>query len=229
MSEMLVALASALWLGILTSISPCPLATNVAAISFISREAVRPPAVVLSGLLYTLGRAAAYVVIAALLVAAVLSAPSLSHALQTHMNRIVGPLLVLVGMILLGLIRLPAWGMGGKGMPERAAGRGRWGALMLGFLFALSFCPVSAAIFFGSLLPLAVAAESRVVLPSAYGVGTAIPVIAFAFVISLGARRLGRAFERTVAVERWMRRITGAVFIMVGIYLTLENVFGVFG
>jgi cytochrome c-type biogenesis protein len=228
--EVLLAALTSLWLGILTSISPCPLATNIAAISFITRDVNRPARVLGSGLLYTGGRAAAYSVLAALLVTSVLSAPALSHALQTHMNRILGPLLVLVGMVLLGLIRLPAAsGIAGAQSVQRRAGRmGSWGAAVLGLVFALSFCPVSAALFFGSLLPLAVANESRVLLPSLYGLGTAIPVIAFAVAIALGARSLGRAFDRTAQVERWLRLTTGIVFVSTGVYLSLENIFGVF-
>lgn len=222
---------SALWLGILTSISPCPLATNVAAVSFISRDAVHPRTVVASGLLYTFGRAVAYAVLATVLVAGVLSTPALSHALQTHMARLLGPALVVVGMVLLGLLSLPGVGLRGPGAGVQGAARrmGRWGAAPLGAMFALSFCPVSAALFFGSLLPLALAEESRVLLPSLYGLGTGIPVIAFAVVISLGSHRVARAFDRTVGVERWLRRATGVVIIAAGVYLSLANIFGVFG
>ncbi|HER34749.1 MAG TPA: sulfite exporter TauE/SafE family protein, partial [Halothiobacillaceae bacterium] len=211
-------------------ISPCPLATNVAAISFITRDATRVRSALTSGLLYTLGRTVAYVALAALLVSSVLSAPALSHALQVHMNRILGPLLVLVGMVLLGMLRLPGVGAPGAapGFQRRAAAMGDWGAALLGLVFALSFCPVSAALFFGSLLPLAVAGESRLVLPMLFGVGTALPVLAFAVVISLGLGRVGDVFARTVSFERWLRRATGVVFIAVGVYLALENIFGAF-
>jgi cytochrome c biogenesis protein CcdA len=219
-----------LWLGILTSMSPCPLATNVAAISFITRDATRPRAALTSGLLYTAGRTVAYVALGALLVSSVLSAPALSHALQTHMNRILGPLLILVGMVLLGLLRMPGVGTPGTapGFQRRAAAMGVWGAALLGLVFALSFCPVSAALFFGSLLPLAVSNQSPVTLPLLFGIGTAIPVIVFAIVISLGVSRIGDAFARTVILERWLRRATGVTFIVVGVYLALENIFGIF-
>jgi len=225
-----VALTS-LWLGILTSLSPCPLATNIAAISFITRDVERAPRVFASGALYTLGRAAAYSVLAALLVSSVLSAPALSHALQTHMGRILGPVLILAGMALLGLVRVPgARSFGDPARLQRRLGRsGSWGAAALGFVFALSFCPVSAALFFGSLLPLALALESRVLLPSLYGVGTAVPVLALAIAVALGARRFGRVFDRTADVERWLRAGTGVVFVVVGVYLSLANIFGALG
>lgn len=230
MMETLMVPVSALWLGILTSMSPCSLATNVAAVSFISRDAAHPRTVFASGLLYTLGRTIAYAAVAMLLVTSALSTPAVSHALQTHMNRILGPLLVLTGMVLAGLLHFPGTGVRGPGEGIQGAARrmGYWGAAPLGAVFALAFCPVSAALFFGSLLPLALAERSYVLLPSLYGVGTAIPVIAFAVVISLGSNRVGRVFDRTVAVERWLRRVTGAVFVAVGIYLSLANIFGVF-
>ena len=112
-------------------------------------------------------------------------------------------------------------------LQQRVERWGLLGALALGVLFALSFCPVSATLFFGSLLPLAVQHESGVLLPLVYGIGTAIPVVAFALVLAFGARWLGKLFERVTQVERWMRVITGVVFVGVGIYMSLLYVYRV--
>ena len=220
--------ATALWLGILTSVSPCPLATNIAAISYVAKGIERPLHVFLSGALYTLGRTVTYVVLAVLLAYGLQSAPYISNLLQKYMNKILGPLLVLVGMFLLDLIRVnwPGSGLGDR-LGRRVARMGSWGAGLLGIVFALSFCPVSAALFFGSLLPLAVQNNSSVLLPSLYGVGTAAPVVGFAAVIAVSARSLGKAYSGVALVERWARRITGAIFIGVGVYLTLVYVFGI--
>lgn len=225
--DWLLAIASALWLGILTSISPCPLATNIAAISYIGRRVDRPHAVLSTGLLYACGRAIVYVSLAALLVSSLMSAPGVSHALQKYMNRALGPLLILVGMILLGLIQIPTRGsMVGQRIGQRAEHMGIWGGLALGIVFALAFCPASAALFFGSLLPVSIRYESRFLLPLAFGVGTALPVIAFALAIAAGAGAVARAFSRVALFERWARTITGAIFIVVGICLTLVFIFG---
>ena len=228
MSELAVAAASALWLGILTSISPCPLATNIAAVSFLGRRVDRPRLVFGGGLLYALGRALAYVALGALLLAGLMSAPGVSSFLQRHMNRIVGPLLVVVGLFLLELIRvrLPGLGHSGERLQHRLASAGMWGALPLGVLFALSFCPVSAALFFGSLMALALEAQSPLLIPTVYGVGTALPVITFAVLIALGARGVGLAFKRVTHVERWARRVMAVVFIGAGLYMTLSYTFG---
>jgi len=155
--SLLLGALSALWLGILTSISPCPLATNIAAISFIGRRIGRTRVVFFTGLLYTLGRMLTYVVLGTLLVTSVLSIPQVSHLLQKYMNKFLGPILILVGMILLELIRfnIPGSGLSEK-MQKRVELLGIWGAGLLGIVFALSFCPISAALFFGSLIPLSV-------------------------------------------------------------------------
>ncbi len=228
MSALAMAALSALWFGILTSLSPCPLATNITAISFVGRKTGSPTGVLLSGLLYTVGRALVYVAIAMLLVTSLLSAPTISLTLQTWMSKLLGPILIFVGMVMLGLIRIR---LRGTGMSERLRHRvERWGivgALALGSLFALSFCPVSATLFFGSLLPLAVKHESGILLPLLYGIGTAIPVVVFAVVLAVGARWLGKLFERVTQVERWVRAITGVVFIGVGIYMSLIYVYHV--
>jgi cytochrome c-type biogenesis protein len=229
MTGLVLAAASAFWLGVLTSISPCPLATHIAAISFVGRRLENPRQVFLGGLLYTLGRALAYGILGALLVASLLNAPMLSHFLQKYLNQALGPLLIVMGMFLLELLSLGGGTGGGRvaRFQDFAARRGIWGALLLGFLFALSFCPISAALFFGSLVPLAVAHESGILLPAVYGMGTGVPVLAMAVVLALGAKSLGVAFRRLTVFEKWARRVTGGVFVAVGIYLTLVYVFGV--
>ena len=227
MTQFALAAASALWLGILTSLSPCPLAMNITAISYIGRRVDDPRKVLSAGLLYTAGRTLTYTVLGALLVASLLAAPRLSHMLQKYMNLVMGPLLIIIGMVLLELISFSRRGGGvSEEMQHRVDRLGMWGALLLGVFFALSFCPVSAALFFGSLLALAVRNESGIILPAVYGIGTALPVLVFAILIAFGANRIGRAYDRMAAFEFWARRITGIVFIAAGIYYSLTYIFG---
>ena len=229
MPVFLLGALSALWLGILTSISPCPLATNIAAISFIGRRIGQGRAVFLTGLLYTLGRMLTYVVLGVFLVTSVLSIPQVSHILQKYMNKILGPVLIFVGMILLELIRVNVAGSGlSEKMQKRTESWGIWGAGLLGIVFALSFCPVSAALFFGSLIPLSVKCNSGVILPAMYGLGTGLPVFLFAVLLSFGAQSFGKAFNRLTQLEWWIRRLTGGIFIVIGIYYCLVHIFGVF-
>ncbi len=225
----LLAIVSATWAGILTSVSPCPLATNVAAVSFIAQGAQSRRMALLTGALYALGRALAYVALAVLLVRSLLSAPEVSAALQRHMTRVMGPVLVLVGMVLLELLPLPSFGgrLGAKIGPA-AAKHGAWGAFGLGAVFALSFCPASAALYFGTLLPLSLETGSAVLLPTLYGLGTALPVLVFAFAIAAGAQRVAALFDRVRDVERWARGGTGVLFILIGVGMTLIYVFDVF-
>jgi len=228
MDSYTLALGSAIWLGILTSISPCPLATNIAAISFIGRRVDSPRKVLAAGLLYTLGRMVTYLVLGFLIVTSVLSIPELAMFLQQNMNKFLGPLLIIVGMFLLDLISFSLPGSSlGSSMQGKVERFGIWGAALLGLLFALSFCPVSAALFFGSLIPLAVDHQSSIVMPTVYGVGTALPVIVFAFVIAMSTRMVGVMFNKLKIIEKWARRITGVVFIAVGIYYTLIYIFGI--
>lgn len=220
--------ASALWLGILTSISPCPLATNIAAISFVGRRVGNPGKVLLSGLLYTLGRAVTYLAIGTITVAGISSIPQVSNFLQHYMNKILGPLLIIVGLILMEFIHvdLPSV-VSGERAQKRAEQGGLWGAVLLGIIFALSFCPVSAGLFFGSLIPLSLAHRSKLVMPSLYGIGTGLPVAVFALMIALGTQSVGKAFDRLSRIEWWVRRITGVIFILIGIYYVLSHIFAV--
>lgn len=225
MEELLWGIPSAAWFGILTSISPCPLATNITAVSFIGRQVGESRKVLLAGLFYTLGRMLAYMLVAIIVVTSLLSVPEVARSLQTYINYIIGPLLILVGIFLLELIKFRI-GKGksiSQGLQSRAEKGGVWGALLLGFVFALSFCPVSAGLFFGTLIPLALRYESNILLPMVYGIGTALPVIVFAFVIAFAVGYVGKLFNQLTKIEYWARRITGVVFILIGIYLIWEN------
>ncbi len=228
MTEALALAGGALWLGLLTSISPCPLATNIAALSYVGRQVASPGQSLLAGVLYTLGRTVAYVVLAALVISALLSMVEVSNVLQHLAAKALGPLLIVVGIALLGVIPLPSFGDGLARRSGRFAALGVWGAAPLGAVFALAFCPVSAALFFGSLIPVATAHASPLALPALYGVGTALPVLGFAILVAAGGASLGGAYERLKRVEHWARGATAVVFILAGIYETLRGTFLLF-
>jgi cytochrome c biogenesis protein CcdA len=226
MTEWIIPITSAFWLGILTAISPCPLATNIAAISYVGKRVDKPVKVLSGGLLYTAGRILSYLLLGILLVSSILSAPMLAHNLQKYMNMILGPVLIIAGMILLELISIPV-GKGGlsKYIQRKADSIGIWGAGLLGIVFALSFCPTSAALFFGSLIPLAIQQKSGILLPTVFGLATGLPVLLFAFLISSGFHKVASIYNQIVVFEKWARKITGFIFVLVGIYYSLIFIF----
>ena len=208
MGPLALAAATAVWFGILTSVSPCPLATNIAAICFVGKRVDSVRHVLLGGLLYTLGRVSTF--------------------LQEHMNKLLGPLLIIVGMILVDLIHVNISApLAADKLQRRVEKSGIWGAGLLGVTFALAFCPVSAALFFGGLVPLAVQYKAALVLPGLYGLGTALPVIVFAVLIAVSTQAVGAVFKKLTSVERRARFLTGVVFILIGIYYSLTYVFRV--
>ncbi len=221
MTEIFIGFGSALWLGILTSISPCPLASNVAAISFLSKKIAHPFFIFISGLAYTLGRMVSYVILGWIIINSLLSVPQVAQFLQKYMGKAMGPLLIIIGLILLEIItiRLPGVSLSQK-HHNKLAESGAPGAFLLGFIFALAFCPISATLFFGSLIPLAINSKSGIVLPFIYGIGTGLPVLVFAVVIALGVTSLSHWFHKITRFEYYTRKITGAVFILVGLYYT---------
>jgi cytochrome c-type biogenesis protein len=224
--ETVTGIIAAIWLGVLTSISPCPLATNIAAVSYIGKNAAETKTLFITSSLYLLGRMIAYAALAALIVASLLSIPSVSNFLQQYMNKALGPILIIVGMFLLELLRLPAGRGTDSSKLERLAGKNIFiASFIMGILFALTFCPVSAALFFGSLIPLAVRHKSEFLMPSLYGAGTALPVLAFALLAAFGARYLSRIFNAVSRMELWARRVTGVLFIIIGIYFCIVYIF----
>ncbi len=229
MTEIFFAFGSAIWLGMLTSISPCPLATNVAAVSFLSKKINHPKAVLWSGSAYTFGRMIAYAILGMIIITSIASVPSVANFLQKYMNRILGPLLLVVGLFLLNVIRLNISGFTlSKEKQESLAKSGAKGAFLLGAIFALSFCPISAALFFGSLIPLALNSKAGIVLPFFYGIGTGLPVMVFAMGIALGILSASHWFHKMATVEKYTRRITGIIFVLVGLYFIWNYIFAIF-
>jgi cytochrome c-type biogenesis protein len=225
-SGALPAIGLALWLGILTSVSPCPLASNIAAVSWLGTQPGRPRRVLVAGLLYTLGRVVTYISVGLILSLGALSLSALSLDLQRYGSMALGPLLIIAGMFLLELIRirLPSTGILAAAA-ERPKRWGLWGAPVIGLLFALSFCPVSGALFFGSLVPLATSSRLPVVVPAAYGIGTAVPVVVVSLALAVGGESVSRRFSQLARFEGVARRLTGVVFVGVGIYLSLKYIF----
>ena len=220
---------SAAWLGILTSISPCPLATNIAAVSFLSKNIAHPKTVFLLGITYTIGRMLAYAILGFLIVKSLLTVPLAANFLQKYMNKVLGPILVITGLFLLDILRfnIPSLVISEK-YQNKLAGSGIFGACILGFIFALSFCPISAALFFGSLIPLAVNSKIGLSLPFVYGIGTGLPVFIFALGIALGVTSLSHWFHKVIKLEIYARKTTGAIFIAVGIYYIAAYIIPIF-
>ena len=216
---MIFELFSALWFGILTSISPCPLATNIAAVSFLSKKVNHPRNVLLLSLSYIFGRMVTYAVIGSIIIASLVSVPFIANFLQIYMNKLLGPMLVLVGLFLLDVLKFNTCSLQvSQEKQKKMADSGVKGAFLLGMVFALSFCPIAAALFFGSLIPLALNSKIGIIHPYIYGIGTGIPVVIFSLAIVFGVKSFSKWFQKIAKLEFWTRKITGMIFIFVGIY-----------
>lgn len=224
MSAEWIAMGSALWLGVVTSVSPCPLATNVAATSVLARRVGQRRRALAGAVAYTLGRVAAYGLLALVILAGVSSMPAASSFLRETFLPLVGPILILAGMAVLGWLPLPFdFKAAGAKSAEKLVGWGLLGEFSLGALFALSFCPVSAALFFGSLIPIAVASALPALPVALYGIGTALPVGLIAVALVLSAEKAGRTLSKIQQFQRVAVILTGIVLILVGTWLTLTN------
>lgn len=208
-------------LGLATAVAPCPLATNIAALSYIGRKVTDRRWVLLSGSLYTIGRSLTYFALAAILVAGLTNLPGLATTLQHYGHLFLGPILILVGMLLLELIKvsLPqANAQQAQGLADRW---GLIGAFLLGILFALAFCPTSAAYFGAVVTILSGKSAGALWLALLYGIATGLPVFLFAVFIALGVQWMGKAFQALTVIDRVVRTATGVVFIVIGIYFIL--------
>ena len=211
---------SAFSLGLLTAISPCPMATNIAAIAYVSRKATDRKYTLMTGVLYTLGRMVSYSIIGILIILAGLEIPGMATFLQDFGERVLGPVLIVVGAIMLNIDRFSLSPGDGKlsSLAEKVSGRGLIGGFLLGVLFALAFCPYSAILFFGVLVPLALKSDGGTTLPAVFAIGTGLPVLAFAAILSTSVAKASRWLDWVTRAEKVVRKIVSGVFIGVGIY-----------
>lgn len=212
-------LLAALALGMLTAIAPCPLATNITATAYIAKTVSKKQLVLLSGVFYTLGRMFSYSAIGAIIYFGA-SKFQVAKAFQSNGEKYLGFVLVLLGLIMLDVIKLNFL-QGGNFLDRLSArfkDRGLLGALALGALFALAFCPYSGALFFAMLIPMSLSADGGLLLPAVFSVGTGLPVMLFAFVIAFSMEKLGLYFRAITKVEKIMRWVAGLVFILTGLY-----------
>jgi cytochrome c-type biogenesis protein len=208
-------------LGVMMAVSPCPMATNITAIAYISKDLSSRRRIFLNGLLYTLGRAVSYTAVG-LIIYFGASKFKVSYFFQNEGMKFLGPLLLIVGILMLDFVtdKLPSIGSWtGKAGEKVRPGNG-WGALLLGILFALAFCPYSGILYFGMLIPMTVTSASGLYLPAVFALATGLPVIVFAWFLAYGVAEVGKFYDRMKVFEKWFRRVAAVVFIAAGIYYT---------
>jgi cytochrome c-type biogenesis protein len=211
---------TALLLGLITAIAPCPMATNIAAVAYITRNVTDRKYAVITGSLYTLGRMFSYSLLGILIIVVGLEIPWLSGAIQDVGEKVLGPLLIVVGLLMLFIDRIP-FGTGGSklaSLGSKVAGWGMIGGFLLGVIFALAFCPYSAVLFFGALIPVALKSTGGVALPAVFAIGTGLPVLVFGTLLSLGVAGVANWLNALTRAERIIRIIVSLIFIGVGIY-----------
>jgi cytochrome c biogenesis protein CcdA len=215
-------LIAAFFIGLMTALSPCPLATNITAIAYASKKIGDGKKTLWTGFVYTLGRMFTYVLLASLIVYVGVNVQAISLFLQRYGERILGPLLILIGLVMLNIIKLPSLKSGERidKLKEKLSEKGYFGAFLLGVLFALAFCPFSAVLFFGMLIPLALKFSDGILIPSVFALATGLPVIIFAFILTFSVSKLGNIMGKVQTFEKYMRFIIALVFVIVGIYYT---------
>ena len=212
------AFVTAILLGLMTAISPCPLATNITAIGFISRDIKNRSRVFINGLVYTLGRAISYTGLAVLIYFGA-SKMHISMMFQGWGEKLLGPALILIGLFMLDVIKIKFPGLSGLTDKIGESSKGSyWSTLLLGMVFALAFCPYSGVLYFVMLIPMTVASASGLYLPVLFAIATGLPVILFAWLLAYAVGNVGKLYNQIKTFELWFRRVVSIVFIGTGIY-----------
>jgi len=216
-----VPLLSAFILGLMTAISPCPLATNITAVGFIGKDIENRNRVFYNGLIYTLGRAITYTGLAAIIFLGA-DQMELSGWFQQYGEKILGPLLIIIGLFMLGLFKINFPGVNRYMQRYQEKGVSSfWEVLFIGILFALAFCPYSGVLYFGVLIPMTLSSGSGLALPVVFAIATGIPVIIFAWLLAYTIAGVGKFYNGLKVFEKWFRRVVAVLFIGIGIYYVI--------
>jgi cytochrome c-type biogenesis protein len=212
----------ALILGLLTAISPCPLATNITATAYISKTLTSKKKVLLSGFLYTLGLAMSYTLIALIIIFGA-SKFQVAKFFQGNGEKFVGPIMVIIGLIMLNVIKLNFLGKSNftEKLQDKFKDKGLLGSFLLGALFAMAFCPYSGAMYFGVLIPMSIKSSIGFILPLFYALGAGSLVLFFTFLIAFSMQKVGKYFKIITKIERVMRVVAGLLFLLTGLYYIL--------
>lgn len=217
-----IPILTALVLGLMTAISPCPLATNITATAYISKNISSKKIVFLSGLLYSLGRAFSYTAIGLILFFGA-SKFHISRFLNQNGEKFLGPLLVIIGLIMLNIIRINFLSNSNytEKLSEKFKDKGLLGSFLIGLIFALAFCPYSAALYFGMLIPITVTSVDGLYLPIVFAFGTGLPVLLFTYLLAFSVSSIGTYYTKIAVVEKVMRPVAGVIFVLTGVYYIL--------
>ena len=211
-------LLTAFILGLMTAISPCPLATNITAIGFISKDIENRNKVFLNGVVYTLGRAFSYTVLALILMYSA-DQFALKSFFQTYGEKFIGPLMIIIGILMLGVIKIKFPGLSGMtGKMDKKGISNYLDVFLLGIIFALAFCPYSGVLYFGMLIPLTISSTEGIILPVAFAIATGIPVVLFAWLIAYSVSGVGLVYNKLKTFEIWFRKVVALLFIGIGLY-----------
>ncbi len=222
---------TAFLLGLMTIISPCPFCSNLTAIGYISKDISSRHRILLSGIMYAVGKIFAYTLLSLIFIFGA-QIEGIQHFLQTYGEPALGPFLFLCGLFML---------IGGhheqhhdhehnhglRARLSRFTRTSNLNSLLLGFIFSLAFCPYSGVMYFGMLIPMTIAEPLAWswLMPVVYGLGTGLPVIIIAWLLAYSALGIGKINHNIQHIEIWLRRICATLFIGIGLYLTI-SIFG---
>ena len=216
---------TAFLLGLITAISPCPLATNITATAYLSKEIGNKRQILFNGISYTLGRIFTYT---ALGLAFYFGASQfrIAKILQGVGGIWLGIALVVTGVLMLDVIKPGEIGLGRltKKLGKKEGKKNYLDAFGLGLLFALAFCPYSGVLYFGGLIPMTIASPSGLLLPPIFAIATSLPVIVIAWLVAYSIGNIGKFYNKMNIFQKWFKRIAATVFIAVGAYYLIINI-----
>ena len=220
-----IPILTAFILGLMTAISPCPLATNITATAYLSKDITEKRRVLFNGIFYTLGRTFSYTALGLIFYFGA-SKFQVAKLLQNVGGIYLGIGLIIIGILMLDVIKINIPGLNkiSQKVSQKNMKKSYLNAFLLGVLFALAFCPYSGVLYFGVLIPMTISAPSGLLLPPIFAIATGLPVIIIAYLLAYSMSNVGKFYNKMKSFEIWFRRVISVIFIVVGIYYVIVNI-----
>ena len=222
-----IPLLTAFILGILTAVSPCPMATNITAIGYISKDIENKHSVFKNGIYYTFGRIIVYTLLGFIIIPLLREGTNI-YGIQKFISKygelFIGPSLIIIGVFMLisSNLNIPKLGFSFNNS-EKIKNKGGFGSLFLGIMFSLAFCPTSGIIYFGMLMPMSASESGGYILPVIFAIATGVPVLIIAWILSYSISRIGSFYQKVSLFQKWLNLIIALLFIIIGIYYLITS------
>lgn len=209
----------AIVLGLIGALAPCQLTTNISAITIYGTSSLQTKMKWTEVLFFIFGKVIAFSVLGLLFWLIGNDFKSNSTIFFSGFRKLIGPMIIFIGLFLLGFLKLHFINKLTEWVPVKAR-NGKWGSLWMGITFSIAFCPTMFILFFITLMPIAIASPTGILLPPLFGIATSIPLLIILLMVSF-LELDGSFLKKSRKAGAMIQKGAGAALVVLGIFDTI--------